>query len=380
MPIKWPVSTGRELELLSQVLESDAWGGYHPFVARIESEFARFQHCEHGIAVANGTVALEVALMALGIGPGDEVIVPAISFIATAMAVSRVGAVPVFADVEPFTFNLDPDCAARAVSPRTRAIIPVHFGGQLANMDRLCELARDQRLILIEDAAHGHGSEWRGRRAGSLGQIACFSFQNSKVMTSGEGGMITTNDATLAERVRSIVNIGRAAGHGWFHHFSVATNARMTAFQAAVLIAQLERLPDQIALRRRNLDALMARAGDLPGIHWQEAPPEANANSLYLVLGRVEPGAGFSRDELLREFAEHGLTGCTFYPHTLYQNLMYPESPCRIEPCPDAEAQIRDAFWIGHRNLMEPSGDGAELSRAVISAIEALVGRPAAGR
>ena len=249
---QWPVSTEREMELLRQVLESDRWGGYHEFVKQFEHEFAAFVHCAHGVSAMNGTVTLEMALAAAGVGPGNEVIVPAISFISTATAVSRVGATPVFVDIEPLSFNMDPERAAAAVTPRTKAIIPVHFGGPMADMDRLLPLAAKHGLAVIEDAAHAHGSEWNGRRAGSLGLAGSFSFQNSKVMTAGEGGMLTTNDTGFAERAWSLMDQGRKPGGGWFHHFVLASNYRITGLHAAVLLAQLERLPEQICRRTRN--------------------------------------------------------------------------------------------------------------------------------
>ena len=208
---KWPVSGQRELELLNRVLESERWGGYHEFVTSFEKEFAAFQHCAEGIAACNGTVTLEMALEALEIGPGDEVIVPAISFISSATAVSRTRATPVFVDIEPYSFAIDPECVEAALGPRTRAIMPVHFGGPMANMDRLCAIAARHNLALIEDAAHAHGSEWNGRRAGSIGAMGSFSFQNSKVMTAGEGGILTSNAGDLAERARSILDQGREA-------------------------------------------------------------------------------------------------------------------------------------------------------------------------
>ena len=191
----WPISTEREVELLREVLDSGRWGGHSDFVKRLEREFAGFTQCAHAISAMNGTVTLEMALSAAGVGPGDEVIVPTISFISTAMAVSRVGATPVFVDIEPLSFNMDPERAAAAIAPRTKAIIAVHFGGAIADMDRLVPLAAERGLALIEDAAHAHGSEWAGRRAGSLALAGSFSFQNSKVITAGEGGMLTTNDA-----------------------------------------------------------------------------------------------------------------------------------------------------------------------------------------
>jgi len=365
---KWPVYGERERELLREVLESRQWGGFNPIVQRFEREFAAFQQCAHGVSLANGTVALEVALEAVGVGPGDEVIVPAISFISTATAVSRVGATPVFVDIEPYTFNMDPERAAAAVSPKTRALIVVHFGGQMADMDRLMALTGERGLILIEDAAHAHGSEWNGQRAGSLGRMGTFSFQNSKVMTAGEGGMLTTNDAELAARVRSLADQGRRPGEGWFFHFELGTNYRMTAWQAAVLVAQFERLPEQTELRRRNAALLRAELADVEGLRFQEAPPQAEAHSYYLLLGRIEAGrSGVTRDRFHQALITQGVPCTPFYPHPLYANPLYRPGGCRVEPCPIAEACITDAFWLPQRILM---GDG-ETSRGLAGAIRA---------
>jgi dTDP-4-amino-4,6-dideoxygalactose transaminase len=350
---KWPVHTDRELQLLQEVLESPMWGGFHEMVKRFETQFAAFQHCQFGIAAMNGTVTLETALAACGIGPGDEVIVPAISFISTATAVSRTGAEPVFVDIEPYSFNIDPERAAAAVTPRTRAIIPVHFGGPMADMDRLAALS-SIRFPLIEDAAHAHGSEWNGRRAGGFGIAGSFSFQNGKVITSGEGGMLTTNDADFAEQLRAFINQGRSStGASFFHHYTLGTNFRMTAFQAAVLIAQLERLPDQICLRERNERLLKQDLAGVEGLRFQEVPPAAGAHSHYLLPGRIDAKKfGMTRDEFHRALTAAGIPCTPFYPHPLYGNPLYREGGCRVEPCPNAEACVQDAFWFPHRVLM----------------------------
>jgi len=366
---RWPVHTEREVELIREVLESGQWGGFHEMVNRFEQAFAAFQHCAYGIAVANGTVALEAALAVAGAGPGDEVIVPAISFVSTATAVSRVGATPVFVDIEPFTFNMDPERAGAAVTARTKAILPVHFGGPLADMDRFTRLAAERGLILIEDAAHAHGSEWDGRRAGSFGLAGTFSFQDSKVMTAGEGGILTTNDAEFAGRARSFVNQGRRPGGGWFHHFELGTNFRITALQAAVLLAQLERLPEQICLRRRNAELLRGRLADVEGLRFQEAGPHNSAHSHYLLLGRIEAARfGMSRDEFHRALTARDIPCTPFYPHPLYGNPLYQKGGCRVEPSPVAEACVRDAFWLPHRVLM---GD-EETTEAIAAAIRGL--------
>jgi len=363
---EWPVSAGRELELLREVLESPQWGGFHEIVPQFESAFAAFQHCAHGVSCVNGTVAIELALDAAGVGPGDEVIVPAISFVSTATAVSWVGATPVFVDIEPYSFNIDPDCVAAAISPKTKAVIAVHFGGPLADMDRLTRLCADRGLILIEDAAHAHGSEWNGRRAGSLGLAGTFSFQNSKVMTAGEGGMLTTNDAALAERARAYANQGRRTGEGWFSHYTLGTNYRITALQAAVLTAQLERLPAQIALRARNAELLRRELEGVKGLAFQNVPPQVGVNSYYLLLGRIEAAKfGMTRDEFHRAVTTTGVPCTPFYPHPLYGNPLYQNGGCRVEPCPVSEACIGDAFWFPHRVLMGDEGTTREIAAAI---------------
>ena len=363
---RWPVASERETELLREVLASTQWGGFHEFVDRFERAFAEFQNARFGISLTNGTAALELALETAGIGPGAEVIVPAISFISTATAVSRVGATPVFVDIEPYSFNLDADRAAAAVAARTKAILPVHFGGPLADMDRLMRLAAERSLILIEDAAHAHGSEWQGRRAGSFGLAGTFSFQNSKVMTAGEGGMLVTNDAGYAERARSLANQGRRPAEGWFHHYILGSNFRLTALQAAVLLAQLERLPDQIRLRTRNASYLSAELADVAGLCFQQVPAQVNAHSHYLLLGRVDARRfGMTRDEFHRALTAQGIPCTPFYPHPLYGNPIYRSGGCRVEPCPMAEECVRDAFWLPHRVLMGSEDTTREIASAI---------------
>jgi len=192
---QWPISGEREIELIREVLAASQWGGFHEMVGRFERQFAEFQHCEYGVSAFNGTVTLEMALEALDIGQGDEVIVPAISFVSTATAVSRRGALPVFVDIEAYSFNIDPARAAAAITPRTKAIMAVHFGGPMANMDRLAALG----IPLIEDAAHSQGAEWRGRRAGSIGVAGSFRCRGSLPCTSWKANrnrMLTAEKAS----------------------------------------------------------------------------------------------------------------------------------------------------------------------------------------
>jgi 3-amino-5-hydroxybenzoate synthase len=249
-----------------------------------------------------------------------------------------------------------------AIGPKTRAIIPVHFGGPMANMDALAAISAEYGIPLIEDAAHAHGSEWSGRRAGSFGSFGSFSFQNGKVMTAGEGGILLSNDETLIDRAREILDIGRRKGEGWFFHYTLGTNYRITALQCAVLIAQLERLPEQNCLRMRNVGTIREALADVPGLHFQRVPDAARVHTNYLLLGRVDGDRGTFH----RNLTAAGFPCTPFYPHTLYENPLYKERHnCRVMQCPNAEERITDAFWIPHRALL---GDEIE-TQALASAI-----------
>jgi dTDP-4-amino-4,6-dideoxygalactose transaminase len=230
-----------------------------PEVAAFEAEFAAWLATAgqevHAVAVSHGTVALQLALMALGIGRGDEVILPSFTFIATANAVHACGATPVFADIEPDTFTIDPGCVAAAVTPRTAAIMPVHLYGHPADMDAITGLAERHDLAVIEDAAQAHGAAIRGRRAGTLGTAACFSFYPTKNMTTGEGGMVTTTDAQLADRMRVVRNHGMRAR---YQYEGFGLNLRMTDIEAAIGRVQLRRLDAWNAQRRANAAILDA--------------------------------------------------------------------------------------------------------------------------
>ena len=341
---QWPKSDEREVELLRDVLDSPQWGGFHPFITQFEHSFAAYQHCEFGLAAMNGTVTLELALSVLGVGAGDEVIVPAISFISTATAVSRAGAMPVFVDIEP-------ERVREAVTSKTKAVIAVHFGGTLCRIEEISAICLEHGLELVEDAAHAQGSEWNGRRAGSFGRFGSFSFQNGKVMSAGEGGILVTSDAALAKTAASVLNQGREEGRGFFEHHRLGTNFRMTAFQAAVLLAQLERLPAQIAQRTTNVERIQLRLGSDNGIVWQQQPAEVTANSQYLLLGRIQH-ATVTRDQFCGALKAEGVPCTPFYPHTLYQNPVYKAGGRRVMPCPNAEACVDDAFWLPHRVLL----------------------------
>jgi dTDP-4-amino-4,6-dideoxygalactose transaminase len=365
----WPRADEREVELLRMVLDSPQWGGFHPFVAEFEQSFAAYQHARHGIGAMNGSVTLELALEVLGIGPGDEVIVPAISFITTATAVSRAGATPVFVDIEADSYNIDPGRVREAITAKTKAVIPVHFGGVICDMQALLEICRERDLALLEDAAHAHGAEFDGKRAGSFGLAGSFSFQNGKVLTAGEGGMLVTSDDNFAERARSIANCGRMPGRSFYEHHELGTNFRLSAMHAAILLAQFERLPEQIRHRAANLSIFNDLVADVKEIVWQRQRPEQTQNPHYLVTGRVDRGA---RNEFCRRLASAGVPITPFYPHTLYQNPVYQGEKCRVMPCPIAETRTHDSFWLSQRAFLAPEETIQEIAGAVRAAVSAL--------
>ena len=285
----WPIFGKAEEQRLLRTLRSGKWGRLQgPEVAEFENRFAAMHDCKHGIGVVNGTVSLRIALLAAGIRAEDEVIIPPYTFFSTASAVIEANAVPVFADVDLDTFNLDPKAVEAAITPRTRAIIPVHFAGQIADMKAIMAIARKRKLIVIEDAAHAHGASYRNKPAGSLGHIASFSFQSSKNMTAGEGGLLTTNDDALAEACRSIHNCGRIPTSVWYEHHVISGNYRLGEFQGAVLNAQLDRLGAQTKTRDRNGQYLAAKISRLPGLHPQKRPASCTRHSYHLFMLRID--------------------------------------------------------------------------------------------
>jgi dTDP-4-amino-4,6-dideoxygalactose transaminase len=225
---RWPQWDEQERERLLAVLASGDWGGYSEGVRQFEQRFGERHQAKHCIAVANGTLSLEAALRVLGVGPGDEVIVPPYTFIATANAVRLTGATPVFADIEPDTYNLDVEQVEKAISKRTKAIIPVHFAGLSVDLDELLLVAQAHDLAVVEDAAHAHGASWQGQPLGTHGDIGSFSLQASKNLTAGEGGILLTNDDDLAAKLWSYVNQGRSANGAWYEHDLLGRNLRIS--------------------------------------------------------------------------------------------------------------------------------------------------------
>ncbi len=333
----WPRVADSEAEaLLRQVLESGRWGRLHPnsYAEQFETAFAAFQDARHGIAVANGTVSLQLILRVLNIGIGDEVIVPALTFIATASAVAEVGAIPVFADVHPETLTIDPDSAAAAITPRTRAIIGVHYGGYPIDFDRLLPLTRDHGIYLIEDAAHAQGTQWRGTGVGALGALGSFSFQESKSLPSGEGGIIVTNDDDLAERARLLHHIGRRMDRPGYMHYALASNYRLSEFQAALLLTLFKNLPEQV--RRRDqagqvLDAALAETGILLP---QRRDERVTRRGYYFAIYRYQEEAldGLPRAAFLAALKAEGVPASAGYGEPVYRYPAFSAEALQMSP------------------------------------------------
>ncbi|HVT95192.1 MAG TPA: DegT/DnrJ/EryC1/StrS family aminotransferase [Bryobacteraceae bacterium] len=349
--------------------EADAGGGSK--VAGFQEAFARAQGARFGIACSSGMAALEVGLKALGVGAGDEVVVPPYTFIATATAPMVLGATPVFADVELDTLNLCPENLERAITPRTRAIVPVHFAGGAANMEAILGIAARHGLPVVEDAAHAHGARWNGQGLGSLGACGAFSFQASKNMTAGEGGLILTNDAALAELCESYVWVGRKAGRPWYEHHRAGWNYRMTEFQGAILIEQLKRLETQNRTRRANAVYLNERLSAIPGIHPLRIPAYAAEHSFHIYIFRFDATEfGLSRSNFLEALAAEGIPCSSGYAHPLYRNPLF-QTPglagryadCASQ-CPHAERACGEMVWLEHRLLLGTRDDMNDIVRA----------------
>jgi dTDP-4-amino-4,6-dideoxygalactose transaminase len=355
----WPQFDEREKVALIEVLEGGVWGGYNPKVREFEEAFAEFHGAKYGVTAANGTVTLEAALLAAGITAGDEVIVPPISFIATATAVLRIGAVPVFSDIDEATYNLDPARLPEAITPRTRAIVPVHFAGQPADLDALIEIAAQHHLAIIEDCAHAHGATWRGQRVGSLGAFGSFSFQASKNMTAGEGGILTTNDESLAECARSICNQGRRSGGAWYEHVRLGTNYRLSGWQAAVLLVQLARLPQQLALRTANAKYLTEQLALCDIVTPPFVDERVTCHSYYLYPLRINRHRypGLTKANFVRALTAEGIPCAEGYPHPLYRQPVFAQYPHRRGDCPAAELMCEEACWVSHEIMLAQPDD-----------------------
>jgi len=326
IPLAEPVLTGNEKKYLQECLDTGWISGSGKFVDGFEEGFAAFCGAAHGVAIVNGTAALHVALLALGIGPGDEVIVPDLTYIASANAVTYCGARPIFADVDPATWTLNPQDVARKLSPRTKAIMPVHLYGHPVDMDPILDLAKAHNLYVVEDAAEAHGAEYKGRRVGTLGDIGVFSFYGNKIITTGEGGMIVTNNGDIASRSRLLKGQGMDPEHRYWFPI-IGYNYRMTNMQAAIGLAQLERIEWFIERRREVAGWYDAALKSLPVQKPVEADWAKNSYWLYSICVNEE----IDRDLLMTHLLERGVeTRPFFYP--MHKMPPYRDAPQEATP------------------------------------------------
>ncbi|HLK55435.1 MAG TPA: DegT/DnrJ/EryC1/StrS family aminotransferase [Chthonomonadaceae bacterium] len=377
----WPIYDKAEERALLDVLHSNKWW-YMEGAEGIafEREFAAFHEAEHGVACTNGTAALEIALRAMGIGCGDEVIVPPYTFVATASAVLAVGATPIFVDIAGDTLNIDPARIEEAITPRTRALIPVHIAGRPADMDAVLAIAGKHGLKVIEDAAQAHAAEWKGRRVGAIGDIGTFSFQASKNLNAGEGGILISNDEELADAAWSVTHVGRVRSGRWYEHRVLGSNFRLTEFQSALLRVQLRRLPEQTARRAENAVGLRALLQEIPGIALprEDARITCHANHLFPFRYHKEAFGNRSLQELLAALLAEGVPCSSGYV-PLYKEGMFARAAagegawCRAGrripypelSLPECEAVCADCVWLPQNILLGSASDREDIATAI---------------
>ncbi|WP_435361680.1 DegT/DnrJ/EryC1/StrS family aminotransferase [Haloarchaeobius sp. DFWS5] len=318
----WPQVNDQDRENVLDALDSGVWcrsSGNAEWVERFEDQWADYHDAEHAIAVANGTIAIEVALRMCDVRPGDEVLVPPYTFIATASAVTSIGAVPRFVDVDPETHNVDPESVAEQVTDKTVGLVGVHIGGYPMNFDELLPVVEEHDLFLIEDAAHAQGSEWRGEKVGTIGDVGTFSFQQTKALSGGEGGIVVTDDEILAERGHLLHNIGRVSGKA-YRHYELASNARMTEFQGALLCSQLERLEAQNEKRRENEAILREELESIDGISAKPEDDRITARGYCIFELQYDSSSfeGLSRDDFREALSAEGVPSGTGYTYPMY--------------------------------------------------------------
>ncbi len=361
----WPVYDEREAEAVAEAVRSGQWGGFPypgPQTAEFIRRFLALQGGEYAVTVMNGTITLQVALQAADVGWGDEVIVPAYTFQATASAAIYAGAIPVIVDIDPETYCIDPQAIEAAITERTRAIIPVHLGHEMADMDAIMDIAERHNLIVVEDCAHAHGASWRGRGAGTWGHFGSFSMQSSKIMTGGEGGLLICRTEALAQRVTSLIDCGRPhdpAGE----MYTFGGNYRMPELQAALLNVAIERFPAQARERAEMADYLDEALSEMPGVRLLKRDPRHTARTFYRYMFAIEPQAfgGANNTLVCAALSAEGIPAWKGYDPMYRYDLFQPQLsslpvprafPERFQfdqmrlPCVE-RASGQEAVWLG---------------------------------
>jgi perosamine synthetase len=382
----WPKFDEREERALLDVLHSGKWyRGNGQFVKKFEQAYAELTKAKECLATCNGTAALFISLNVLGVEPGDEVIIPPYTFIATANVVLSQHALPVFVDTDPETFQMDHRKVEAAITDRTRAIMPVHLGGNVCDLDALLEIARRRKIPLIEDACQSHLAEWKGRKAGTWGDAGCFSFQASKNLNSGEGGAILFNDADTRERAYTFHNNGsglKFIGLN-FTYASAGSNLRLTEFQGALLLAQMTRLEEQARTRADNGKYLTAMLREIPGVLPARSYAGCTNNAYHLFMLRYQPDkfAGLKRETLLKALSAEGIPASGGYSplnsQAFLKNAIGSRGFGRLFPaqrlkqweeqnrCPANDRLCTEAVWFTQNMLLGPRTDMEQIAEAV---------------
>ena len=404
---RWPQVDVRDEESMLEVVRSGNWWMYSygtdefaetskgtSRVMAAEKEFARIHRVKHALATASGSASLEIACRAIGLKPGDEVITTPYTFIATSTCILNAGAIPVYVDIEPDTYNIDPDLIEAAITERTRAIFPVHFGGFICDMDRINAIARTHNLKVVEDAAHAHGASLKGGRfAGSFGDMAIFSLQQSKILTCGEGGMTTTNSDEYAELTWSLRHYGRTKTGKWYEHFRLGWHYRMTEMQGALLLSQMEKLEAQNCIRRRNARLLEREFASIPGVAPIIKHPETENDVYYVWCLRFDPLAwdGVRKEQVVAALVAEGIPVFGGYSFPLYENPLFQSidfngtdsmyrmgRTCPVgnfreyrARCPVTERACRtESIWITGDMLLGTADDTKDIARGFMKVYE----------
>jgi dTDP-4-amino-4,6-dideoxygalactose transaminase len=389
---KWPMATKEEGRALDDVLKGSNWGG-QPFPGKHASafakKFAKLHTAKYAQCVNTGTVAIQAALKAIGIKPGDEVIAPAYTWEGTVGPVLLLNAVPVFVDIDPDTYCLDAKLIEKAITPKTKAILPVHLGMRFADMDEILRIAAKHNLKVIEDCAHAHGGMWKGKGAGSMGDLGAFSFQSSKLITSGEGGAVITNNLEYMEKVQSYINAGRASVTDQFHHRIIGFNYRLGEFQAAVLGPQLDRLPKQAKLRAANMKHLETRLQGTAGIGLLKPDPRITRLAPYGYVLKYFPGQAkdIPRAAFVAALQLEGIPCDGLFYEPVYKSSLFPvdssdfpalswgrEKPLDLRnmySCPEADrAAYHEAVWFMHQLFLGSKKDVDAIADAIHKVLE----------
>ena len=388
----WPIYSEKEKAALEDVLSSHNWGG-QPFPGKhadaFSQKFAAYHTANYGQCVNTGTVAIQAALKAIDIRPGDEVLVPAYTWEGTVGPVLLVNAVPVFVDVDPETYCMDAKQIEPLLTAKTRAILPVHLGMRFADLDAIMTIAAKHSLKVIEDCAHVHGGKWREKGAGSTGDLGCFSFQSSKLMTSGEGGAVITNNLEYFERVQSYINAGRRSVTDKFQKRMIGFNYRLGEFQAALLGPQLERLPEQGKIRQANMDYFESRLRNTVGIGLLKAEPRITrpAPYGYVLKYFAEQVKEIPRAAFVGALQLEGIPCDGLFYEPVYRSSLFPLDPNdfpalswgRPKPldlrnmykCPASErAAYHEAVWFSHHLFLGAKEDVDSIVNAIVKVLE----------